>query len=63
LIIDHHLLRDIEWKEKLNETFKVAERKNVKVITAAEFENKSLTMLEAKRKELYKNYPVKPQLN
>jgi len=60
LIIDHHLLRDIEWKKKLNEAFKAAEKKNVKIMTAAEFANKSLTMLEARRKELYKDYPVKP---
>ncbi len=59
LIIDHHLLRDIEWREKLTDVFKTAEKKNVKIMTAAEFANKSLTMLEARRKELYKNYPVK----
>lgn len=58
LIIDHHLLRDIKWKEKLNEVFKTAEKKGVKIETAAEFEKMPLTMLEAKRKELYEIYPV-----
>jgi predicted metallo-beta-lactamase superfamily hydrolase len=59
LIIDHHLLRDVEWKEKLSKAFKAAEMKGVKIETAAEFEKKPLTMLEARRKELYEEYPLK----
>ncbi len=57
LIIDHHFLRDLKWREKIATVFEVANRKKVKVLTAAEFVGKEIEMLEAKRKELYQKYP------
>jgi hypothetical protein len=57
LIVDHHFLRDLKWREKIKEVFLIAEEKNVKVQTAAEFLGKPIEMLEARRKELYKKYP------
>jgi len=57
LIIDHHFLRDIKWREKISKVFEVAEKRNVKVQCAAEFVGKPVEMLEARRKELYKKYP------
>ena len=57
LIIDHHLLRDLKWKERIAEVFKAAEKKAVKVQTAAEFVRKPIDMLEAHRKELYQKHP------
>ena len=58
LIVDHHLLRDLEWDKRIAEPIKKAEEKNIRVKTAAEFAGKPLDMLEAHRKELYKKYPV-----
>jgi predicted metallo-beta-lactamase superfamily hydrolase len=49
VVVDHHLLRDIRWRERIE---------NDKVITAAEFMGKENVMLEARRKELYETEPV-----
>lgn len=57
LILDHHLMRDLKYKEYLAPVFKAGEEKKVKVITAAEFAGKEIEMLEARRKELYQKYP------
>ncbi|MCD6414501.1 MAG: MBL fold metallo-hydrolase [Candidatus Diapherotrites archaeon] len=53
LVVDHHFLRDLKWKERLNGAFKVAEREGIKLQTAADFSGKKLEMLEAMRKKLY----------
>lgn len=58
-IVDHHLLRDLEWKEKIGEAVKIAKKRKVKLETAANFAGKPLDMLEARRKELYEKHPVK----
>lgn len=55
LIIDHHLLRDLKWKERIKEIFEIANKKNVKILTAAEFLGKENNLLEARRKELYQS--------
>lgn len=57
LVIDHHFLRDLEWKEKIKKVYEFAEKKKVKVQCVAEFLGKPVEMLEARRKELYKRYP------
>ncbi|MEM5790805.1 MAG: MBL fold metallo-hydrolase, partial [Candidatus Aenigmatarchaeota archaeon] len=51
LVIDHHFLRDLKWKEKISKVFEVAEKKEVKVQCVAEFLGKPIEMLEARRKE------------
>lgn len=56
MIVDHHFLRDLQWKERIK---KVIEIGGEKVITAAEFYGKENLMLEARRKELYEKFPVK----
>jgi len=53
LVIDHHFLRDLKWKEKIAKVFKTGKKKKVKVQCAAEFLGKPIEMLEARRKELY----------
>jgi len=58
LIIDHHLLRDVEWRRKIGVLFDVASESDKKLVCAAEFADKSENLLEAKRKELYERYPV-----
>jgi predicted metallo-beta-lactamase superfamily hydrolase len=57
LVIDHHFLRDLKWKEKIAKVFEVANKKKVNILTAAEFAGKEVEMLEARRKELYQKYP------
>ncbi len=53
MILDHHLTRDLRWREKIDRIFKKAEEHGVKVKSAAEFGKVREELLEAKRKELY----------
>ena len=58
LVVDHHLLRDPRWREKIAEVFAEAEKKGgVRVLTAAGFLGRGDDLLESKRKELWKLYP------
>lgn len=52
-VLDHHLLRDIKWRERLDDVFKGAERKGTEILTAAELAGKENELLEARRKLLY----------
>ena len=53
-IIDHHLLRDLKWRERLAEVFEAAEKKGIKIQTAADFAGREIQPLEARRRELYR---------
>ncbi len=55
LIIDHHLLRDLKWRERIAGVFETGK----KVLTAAEFLGVENELLEARRRELFKEHPVK----
>jgi predicted metallo-beta-lactamase superfamily hydrolase len=55
LVIDHHLLRDLNWKEKIARVFDAGK----KVLTAAEFLGVGNNQLEARRKELFKEHPFR----
>lgn len=54
LIIDHHLLRDLKWRERIAAVFETGK----KVMTAAEFLGIENEMLEARRRELFKEHPA-----
>lgn len=51
ILIDHHFLRDIKWRERIKPVFDAAG--SVKISTAAEFLGKKNDLLEARRKELF----------
>jgi predicted metallo-beta-lactamase superfamily hydrolase len=53
LVLDHHLLRDLNYKLRIKPVYEAAEKRRVKVVTAAEFCGRKVEMLEALRKELY----------
>jgi len=53
LVLDHHLLRDLNYKLRIKPVCEAAEKRGVKVVTAAEFCGRKVEMLEALRKELY----------
>ncbi|MEM2933912.1 MAG: hypothetical protein QXL78_03190 [Methanocellales archaeon] len=57
IILDHHFLRDLNWKEYILDIFKAAARRGIKIQTAAEFANLENDLLEARRRELYRDYP------
>jgi len=53
IILDHHLLRDSEYKDRLQEIYGYAKALRVRVISAAEYLGKPIDVLEVRRKELY----------
>ncbi len=53
LVLDHHLLRELKWRNKLEGVFAAAHSRGVKVLTAAEFAGMKNDLLEARRRELY----------
>jgi predicted metallo-beta-lactamase superfamily hydrolase len=54
IMVEHHFMRDLKYKERIAEVYEYAAEKDVKVITAAEYLGRDIDMLEARRKELYK---------
>jgi len=57
LVIDHHFLRDLNYKARIQPVYEAAKARKVKVLTAAEYARKKVQMLEAQRKQLYEEYP------
>lgn len=53
LIVDHHLLRDREWRKRLEPLASVVEEHDVSLVTAAEYAGKAVDQLEANRDRLY----------
>jgi hypothetical protein len=56
LVLDHHFLRDLNYKIRIKPVYEAAEKRKVKVVTAAEYCGRKIEMLEALRKELYAKY-------
>jgi predicted metallo-beta-lactamase superfamily hydrolase len=56
LVLDHHLLRDLDYRARIKPIYEAAEKRGVKVVTAAEFCGRRIEMLEALRRELYAKY-------
>ena len=52
MILEHHILRDINYKEKMNDVFRVAKKLSKKILTTAEFYGFENLFLEAWRKEI-----------
>ncbi len=59
LVLDHHFLRDLNYKLRIKPVYEAAEERGVSVITAAEYGGRKIEMLEALRKELYAKYGEK----
>lgn len=57
IILEHHLLRDENWREHIKEVFRASSEKNNRILTAAEFFGKKNMFLEAVRDKLYEKYP------
>lgn len=55
IILDHHLTRDLHYRNKTEEVVQEASKLKKKVITAAEYLGKVPEPLEARRKELFKS--------
>lgn len=59
LIIDHHLMRDVHWRQKTRLMFDMAENTSLLIKTAAEFRGDENNLLEARRDQLYEVEPPK----
>ncbi len=57
-IIEHHYLRNLKWREKIAEPFRVANSMAKRFGCVAMFLGKEEDLLEARRKQLYKECPV-----
>lgn len=58
LVIAHHTLRELTWRDKLQEIFNAARESRVDLTTYAGLLNREDELLEARRKELYNAEPV-----
>jgi predicted metallo-beta-lactamase superfamily hydrolase len=57
VILEHHILRDENWRKVAEPIFKTAEETGHKVMTAAEFVGKPNNFLEFSRRRLYETRP------
>lgn len=53
ILVEHHFMRDLKYKERIPEVYECAAENGVAVITAAEYLGRDIELLEANRKELY----------
>ena len=53
MVVEHHFMRDLKYKERIAKVYECTAEKGVKVITAAEYLGREIEMLEARRKEIY----------
>lgn len=58
-IVDHHLLRSLDYKEYLGPVHAEAKRRKHRVLSASEFVGREPQLLEARRKELHAQEPIK----
>ena len=57
VILEHHLLRDENWRNKTKSVFDAADEVGCQISTAAEFLGRENMFLEAKRKTLFAEEP------
>jgi predicted metallo-beta-lactamase superfamily hydrolase len=57
IVLEHHILRDENWREKTAKVYERANKSECYVLTAAEFLGKENRFLEATRKKLFADYP------
>jgi predicted metallo-beta-lactamase superfamily hydrolase len=54
IIVDHHLLRDLNYKGRISSLISIGKRRHVEVKTAAEYMGFRPRLLEARRRELWR---------
>jgi len=57
IILDHHLLREKNWRQRLKSVFDASSNAGHKILTAAEYVGKSDNLLEASRNILFETEP------
>jgi predicted metallo-beta-lactamase superfamily hydrolase len=56
-IMDHHVLREENWRDRTERLFTKAEERKHEILTSSEFLGKNNECLEAERKRLYLENP------
>jgi predicted metallo-beta-lactamase superfamily hydrolase len=56
-IMEHHVLRDEQWRKQTEQIYATAYKTEHSVMTAAEFAGEENFFLESKRKKLYIDFP------
>jgi predicted metallo-beta-lactamase superfamily hydrolase len=56
-VIEHHALRNAEWRTRTEGLYSAAEKVGHRIVTAAEFAGEKNQLLESKRKQLYTDFP------
>ncbi len=57
VVLEHHALRDEQWRSKMDSVFQKAKQAEHRILTAAEYIGKENLFLESKRKQLYQDHP------
>ena len=57
IILDHHILREKDWRRRLKPVFDASSSAGNKILTAAEYMGESDNLLEANRKILFEDEP------
>ena len=57
VVLEHHALRDENWKQKMRGVFEKAASTGHSLVTAAEYAGKENLFLESKRKQLFREHP------
>lgn len=60
VVVDHHLLRDVHWKKRIEPLMSYAQQKGIVIQTAAEYRGEQNNPLEARRNILYESDPPSP---
>jgi len=58
LVVDHHLLRSLDYLQYLQPVIQAGNQAGNKVLTAAEFIGREPMLLEARRRELHEKEPI-----
>jgi predicted metallo-beta-lactamase superfamily hydrolase len=60
-ILEHHILRDENWRSQTQPIFDAATQAGHKVLTAAEYIGTKNNLLESRRRQLYETEPPNPE--
>jgi predicted metallo-beta-lactamase superfamily hydrolase len=59
IMLEHHFMRNLNYRSQISTLYEVAEERNVKILSAAEYIGRKVEVLEARRRELYEQLPEK----
>ena len=58
IIVDHHLMRESNWRDYVKDAIDLAQERGVRLVSAAGYRGEEENLLEARRVELYKEFPL-----